>query len=160
VDATLRALCDWVEKWELRLTQVLVSALILIVFGQVISRYILHVEMLWSQEMSLFCFIWSSFLGAAIAIRRKAHFVFNFLPADMPLAQIASYAAMLLMAALFLVEGSFNCLAEWRRFSEPSGFRFTWFVLPIPLMGASMLLFLSESIRNDWVGRGRKEDRV
>ncbi|MBI5577850.1 MAG: TRAP transporter small permease [Deltaproteobacteria bacterium] len=160
MDTKLRVLCDWLEKWELRLAQVLVSALILIVFGQVISRYILHMEMLWSQEMSLFCFVWSSFLGAAIAVRRKTHFVFDFLPANMPLAQIASYAGMLIMATLFLLEGSFNCLAEWRRFSEPSGYRFTWFVLPIPLMGASMLLFLFEGIRKDWTGRRRREERV
>ena len=160
MEAKLRVLCDGVEKWELRLTQVLVGALILTVFGQVISRYILHVEMLWSQEMALFCFVWSSFLGAGIAVRRRIHFVFDFLPANMLLAQIASYAGMLGMAALFLVEGSFNCVAEWRRFSEPSGFRFTWFVLPIPVMGASMLLFLFESIRKDWAARARKEERV
>jgi TRAP-type transport system small permease protein len=158
VDAKLRDLCDCVEKWELHLIQVLVSALILIVFGQVISRYILHIEMLWSQEASLFCFIWSSFIGAGIAVRRKTHFVFDFLPADKPVAQIASYAGMLSIAFLFLVEGSLNCFEEWPRFSEPSGFRFTWFVLPIPIMGASMLLFLLEAIRKDWTSRGREEE--
>jgi TRAP-type C4-dicarboxylate transport system permease small subunit len=74
----------------------------------------------------------------------------------MPLAQIASYAGMLLVAGLFLIEGAANAVAEWRRFSEPSGFRFTWFVLPIPLMGGSMLLFLIEGIRQDWAARERK----
>jgi len=58
----LNRLSDWVEAAELRVAQVLVSALIAIVFGQVIARYILRVEMLWSQEASLFCFVWSSFL--------------------------------------------------------------------------------------------------
>ena len=160
MDTKLGALCDGIEKWELRLIQVLVSALIAIVFGQVISRYILHVEMLWSQEASLFCFIWSSFLGAGIAVRRRIHFVFDFLPADSPTAQISSYAGMLAMAALFFIEGFSNSIAEWPRFSEPSGFRFTWFVLPIPIMGASMLIFLVEGIRKDWRERCRKEERA
>jgi TRAP-type C4-dicarboxylate transport system permease small subunit len=57
---------------------------------------------------------------------------------------------MLAMAFLFFVEGLQNALAEWNRFSEPSGYRFTWFVLSIPVMGASMLLFLLEGILKDW----------
>jgi TRAP-type C4-dicarboxylate transport system permease small subunit len=143
-------LSDWVETVELRVAQVLVSALIAIVFGQVITRYILSVEMLWSQEASLFCFVWSSFLGAAIAVRRKSHFVFDLLSEERPLAKVVSYLGMLAMAFLFFVEGLQNALAEWNRFSEPSGYRFTWFVLSIPVMGASMLLFLLEGILKDW----------
>lgn len=142
-------LSDWVEAVELRLAQVLVSALIAVVFGQVIARYILSVEMLWSQEASLFCFVWSSFLGAGIAVRRKTHFVFDLLPKDRPVVKIISYAGMLAMASLLFVEGLLNALAEWNRFSEPSGYRFTWFVLSIPVMGASMILFLIEGILQD-----------
>jgi TRAP-type C4-dicarboxylate transport system permease small subunit len=153
--AFLKVLADWVEALELRFTQVLVAALIAVVFGQVIARYILKVEMLWSQEASLFCFIWSSFLGAAIAVRRKSHFVFDLLPPDQPAVRIVSIAGMLALALLCFAVGMENALAEWNRFSEPSGFRFIWFVLSIPIMGASMLLFLIEEIV---IGRGPKKE--
>jgi len=64
--------------------------------------------------------------------------------------KVVSYAGILALAFLFFLEGLQNALAEWNRFSEPSGYRFTWFVLSIPVMGASMLLFLLEGILREW----------
>ncbi len=41
---------------------------------QIIARFILHTPISWSEEMLTYSFVWSSFLGASLAIESLAHF--------------------------------------------------------------------------------------
>ena len=50
------------------------------VFIQVVMRYVFSMSFLWGEELSLFAFIWSVFLGAAVGVRRRIHLGFDFLP--------------------------------------------------------------------------------
>ena len=43
-------------------------------------RYVFSMSFLWGEELSLFAFIWSVFLGAAVGVRRHIHLGFDFLP--------------------------------------------------------------------------------
>jgi TRAP-type C4-dicarboxylate transport system permease small subunit len=48
-------------------------AIVVISFVAVISRYVLNDSLTWSEEMTRYMFIWIVFLGAAIAVRQRAH---------------------------------------------------------------------------------------
>ena len=54
-------------------TAVLLAAIALIVALEVVSRYILNVSLAWSEEIARHLFIWASFLGAGVALKRGAH---------------------------------------------------------------------------------------
>src|SRR3954470_19129311 len=51
----------------------LVVAEIVILFAGVISRYVLHSPLIWSDELASILFLWLAMLGAAVAFRRAEH---------------------------------------------------------------------------------------
>ena len=48
-----------------------------VVLLQVLMRYVFAYPNPWSEEVSRFCFIWMSLLGASLAVEHRAHFGFD-----------------------------------------------------------------------------------
>src|SRR6478609_1885069 len=51
----------------------LVAAEIVILFAGVVSRYVLHSPLVWSDELASILFLWLAMLGAVVAFRRAEH---------------------------------------------------------------------------------------
>lgn len=51
-----------------------------VVVLQVVNRLVLHLPLIWSEEIARFAFFWVVALGAAISVRRRRHFVLDILP--------------------------------------------------------------------------------
>jgi tripartite ATP-independent transporter DctM subunit len=51
----------------------LVVAEIVILFAGVVSRYVLHTPLIWSDELASILFLWLAMLGAVVAFRRSEH---------------------------------------------------------------------------------------
>nr|WP_314718737.1 TRAP transporter small permease [uncultured Fretibacterium sp.] len=51
----------------------LVGSMVVIVFAQVVFRFILRASLPWSEEASRYIMVWLSMLGAGIGLRRKGH---------------------------------------------------------------------------------------
>src|SRR5215467_7962607 len=51
----------------------LVVAEIVILFAGVVSRYVLHAPLIWSDELASILFLWLAMLGAVVAFRRYEH---------------------------------------------------------------------------------------
>lgn len=49
----------------------------LITFGNVFSRYVLHASWSFVEEITTNLFVWASFLGASVAVKRKGHLGFS-----------------------------------------------------------------------------------
>lgn len=56
---------------------VLFAALTAVVTLQVLTRFVLHLPFIWSEEVARFLFFWTVLLGAAISVRRRRHFVLD-----------------------------------------------------------------------------------
>ncbi len=56
-----------------RLLMILSGAIALVVFLQVVFRYLLHQPLFWSEELPRYLLIWMSFLAAALAQKHDAH---------------------------------------------------------------------------------------
>ncbi|QDL97486.1 TRAP transporter large permease subunit [Rhodopseudomonas palustris] len=52
---------------------VLVVVEIVVLFAGVVSRYVLHSPLIWSDELASILFLWLAMLGAAVAFRRGEH---------------------------------------------------------------------------------------
>jgi len=69
---------------EERIVAVLMCVMVLMVVGQVLSRYVLHVSLSHTEELVRYCFVWATFLGASAAVHRGKHLsiagAFTFLP--------------------------------------------------------------------------------
>ncbi|MBI2456019.1 MAG: TRAP transporter large permease subunit [candidate division NC10 bacterium] len=55
------------------LAGILTGVMTVVVFLQVLGRYVFQYPLPWSEELARYLFIWSSLLGAAIALHRGAH---------------------------------------------------------------------------------------
>lgn len=51
----------------------LLLAMVLMVFGNVVLRYAFNSGITVSEELSRYCFVWLTFLGAIVAMRENAH---------------------------------------------------------------------------------------
>ncbi|MBS0455075.1 MAG: TRAP transporter large permease subunit [Proteobacteria bacterium] len=106
-----RAGVDALDRWLGRLTEIpaalLVLADIVVLLAGVVSRYVFHAPLVWSDELAGILFLWMSMLGAVVALRRGEHmrmtaFVAKASPAARAfldvLALAASLAFLLLIA--------------------------------------------------------------
>jgi TRAP-type C4-dicarboxylate transport system permease small subunit len=57
----------------------ILSVMTLVVFLQVVFRYVLGRPLDWSEEMARYLFVWLSVLGAALGVQKGGHFGLDFL---------------------------------------------------------------------------------
>ena len=82
---------------------VLLVVMSVAVFAQVLFRYAMEIPLSWTEELSRYCLIWLTFIGASLALREKGHFALEFLIEKLPakprrLAELA----LLLVIEIFL----------------------------------------------------------
>ena len=83
-------------------------AMVVMVFGNVVLRYGFNSGITISDEMSRYCFIWLTYIGAMVAMREKGHLGVDTLVLRLPLMGkklcfFLSEVLMLLCNALFLL---------------------------------------------------------
>lgn len=52
---------------------------VLLIFAQVVMRYVFHNSLSWSEELARYLFLWQIWLGASYAVKRQAHLKISFL---------------------------------------------------------------------------------
>ncbi len=69
IDKTASAYCKLLEC----LLVVLLGAMVVMVFGNVVLRYVFNSGITVSEELSRWAFVWMTFLGAIVAIKEGGH---------------------------------------------------------------------------------------
>ena len=70
---TLDATIHWFFKSLELLIVLCMLAMVVMVFGNVVLRYAFNTGITISDEMSRYCFIWLTYIGAMVAMREKGH---------------------------------------------------------------------------------------
>jgi TRAP-type C4-dicarboxylate transport system permease small subunit len=74
----MRKISDFLNRiCEIALIVVL-AAMAVVVFLQVLFRYLLHLPLFWTEEFARYCLVWASLLGAAVALKRGEHIAVTF----------------------------------------------------------------------------------
>jgi TRAP-type C4-dicarboxylate transport system permease small subunit len=117
------------------------------VFLQVLIRFVFKYPLPWTEEVSRIAFVYTIFIGATIAVRRKAHLNIDFLLVILPpkIAQAVKLFGTLLVAV-------FLGFVTWQgiEFVRITGVQvtpvmqvpFRYLYLIIPSCGGLMLLYL------------------
>jgi len=71
---TLTKLDNALAKGEGAILIALVSVMTVVVFLQVVYRYVLMQPLHWSEEMARYLFVWLSILGASLGFQKRGHF--------------------------------------------------------------------------------------
>ncbi len=81
---------DSVFVWVLKLAMVLLLAMVLIVFLNVVLRYGFSSGIFWSEEISLVIVIWFTFIAMALGVKENLHINVDILPKKLPEAFFAT----------------------------------------------------------------------
>jgi TRAP-type C4-dicarboxylate transport system permease small subunit len=74
----MRATINWLDqKVEYVLNVLLYAYILIIVFLEVLARYVLHVSLVWAEETAVYAFIWLSYLSMARLARTRTHLAFT-----------------------------------------------------------------------------------
>lgn len=81
------------------------ATMVLINFGNVISRYFIHASWAFSEELMVILFVYNSFFGASLAYKRGSHLGFTVLTDLLPvkLKKIVVITIALLTAGLMIL---------------------------------------------------------
>jgi len=149
----LAKLNDGIEKLFLAVSVLLLIAFSSIVFIQIIFRNVFKIPMMWSIEVSLLCFFWAVFLGAAIGLRHRRHYTVELLPEKFVrtnlILDIISHFIVLLIIYVFVVHGYKFAAMGFSKMSTSIAMPQGYFFLSLPVGGAAMVLFTIELIGRD-----------
>lgn len=79
---------------------VFLAALTVVVFLQVLFRYVIHLPLFWTEETARYCLIWASMMGAGYALRQGQHIAVTFVVDRMPLGL---YRSAVRLSQLFVL---------------------------------------------------------
>ncbi|WZL72144.1 TRAP transporter small permease [Clostridiaceae bacterium 35-E11] len=101
----IQTLSDQLNKIVERIVALLLTIMSVVVFSQVVFRYIFRASLPWSEELARYILVWLTFLGASIGVKRNAHIgvevVVKFLPPL--LRKTTNMIAQTLSLAFFMV---------------------------------------------------------
>lgn len=147
----MRKFINYLEKVQLVLGSIFLVIFVIATLLQVTTRY-LGISATWTEELSVNTFIWSMFLGAAVMVREKQHFSFNFL-----VSYLSNKKASLLVIVQDIIIITFCILcfiysseitkifwnSKWITIPELKQ-GYVWLILPITF--GSMIVYLLEDI--------------
>ncbi|MFN3286090.1 MAG: TRAP transporter small permease [bacterium] len=143
---------ETVHRVASSLGAILLFAIFAVILAQVIFRYALGRPLVWTEEAARYLYIWTCYLGAAMALRRGTHVRIGVLVDRLPLpARAWVYRLGLLGTAAFLavlaVQGA--KLAWLSRTTLAITFPLPWSVIysGAVVSGSLMLLYTWDALR-------------
>ncbi|UPK36356.1 TRAP transporter small permease [Bradyrhizobium sp. 186] len=134
--------------WLLRaVIAVLLAAMVVLVFGNVVLRYGFNSGIAISEELSRWLFVWMVFLGAIIGMKEHAHLgVDSLVKVLPPFGRKACYGlshALMLYASVLLTEGSWKqTILNWDTVAPASGLSVGLFYAAGIVFGASSCVII------------------
>ena len=129
-----------------RVCIVLMAVLVADVFLGVWSRYVMRATFQWYDEVARLCFVWMIFLGAALAVRRRAHFRLHLLIDHFGVSarrrvDILVTLIVIAFAAVLVAGGIAIAPLARRQVTDALEISMLWFYGALPVGGALMILF-------------------
>lgn len=129
------------------LMAVLLAVMVVLVFGNVVLRYVFNSGITASEELSRWAFVWVTFLGAIVALKDKAHLgtdiVVSTLPRFAQLACLIVSRVLMLVLCGWVLHGSWQQLRiNWDVQAPVTGLSMGWFYAPGVIFSACGLVLL------------------
>ena len=124
----------------------LMVVLVADVFLGVFSRYVMRATFQWYDEVARLCFVWMIVLGAAVAVRRGAHFRLHLLidrfgPGARRRVDLAVTLIVIAFAGVLVAGGVAMLPIARRQVTDALEISMLWFYGALPVGGALMILF-------------------
>ena len=151
--AALRRVNSALEWLFLAIGAVLFAIYIAVVFAEVFARNYIGLSLIWADEVAVMCFVWSVFLGAAVAVRRQAHYVVDLVPdhyeRTQTLVKLAAKLLCVILIYVMIVGGMTFASMGFGRRSFALGLPMAYVFVAVPVSGIAMALFTVEIVVDD-----------
>ena len=150
----LKTLDENAERWALLVFYVILVATMVV---EVIRREAFAYSSIWGEEIVRYSFIYLAWIGAASAVRERAHIridvILHYLGARSKAAIYILGDLVMLAVALIALYWSFETVAvSWKFGSVSHGLRISmvWFLAAVPIGFALLVYRLLQSLRHDF----------
>jgi TRAP-type C4-dicarboxylate transport system permease small subunit len=152
---TLTKLDNSLAKAEAAVLITLVAVMTVVVFLQVVYRYVLTQPLHWSEELARYLFVWLSILGATLGLQKRGHFGLDFFYRMFPdkgrrILQFLIYLLMGSVILVILVQGIKLVQITVLQESPAMGISMGWAYGCLPVAAALMAIHLLVIFFKDW----------
>lgn len=159
----MRQLLNWIEHAINFIIALCVSGMTILIFTNVILRYVFHSGITWAEEMSRFMFIWMVFLGSILVLKDESHIGMEILVRRVP-EKIRRFLLMIgniiiLFISLVVLIGSWKMtLASIGGKAPATGLPLTLMYGIGIIMSVGMLLIAAMNLFKLWNPNNNKGD--
>lgn len=148
---------DKLLKGYLIVGSVAVLVLTFSTFVQVVTRYTFSSPPPWTEELARFMFVWSTFLGAAVALDKGLHAVITALEDKMPpcgrrILKIITTLLVLALSILICAESFRLCLSTMSRPSPVMKIPMAYVNVSLTFSGIGMVISSVDVLLGLWKG--------
>lgn len=134
----LKKINDYVMKFLSVFIAIIATVMVVVVFTNVVTRYVFRTTIPWSEELGRFLFIWVTFVGVVLANDKSEHMRLDFIVDQFKgktaeVINILAYAIVIVLLT-FLIHGSIRyTMTQWDWMSSALGVRhgIVYIVAPI-----------------------------
>jgi TRAP-type C4-dicarboxylate transport system permease small subunit len=124
------------------------AVMLVIIFSQVVSRYIFDWTPEWSEELARYLFVWVVFLGSALIMGESGHLAVQFVPNHFKGTAVGKGLEMVINLSgyvfilILLYQGAKMTRVMTFQISPGMEIPMSWVYAVIPISSALMLLYL------------------
>ncbi|MDR2520951.1 MAG: TRAP transporter small permease subunit [Spirochaetaceae bacterium] len=152
------------QKAQITVGGVFLGIFLVAVVVQIAARYA-GVSLIWTEDVSLYSFIWAVFMGAAAMVYERRHFAFTSL-SDFVRSPAGKFWVSIAISAIILIFSFFMLYYGIRIAKQFWNYR--WVTIPqfkrgpvwlcVPIAGATMTLYAAALILNDIAAFARRKN--
>ncbi len=163
----VKKVLDGVEKLLSFVVILLLAAMTVVIFYQVILRYVFQSANIWAEEFARYAFIWVTMFGAALCVRRGRHIridVFvNILPQKLQwILEIGMHLLVLVFLGVAVRQGIAICMKTGAQISSGLRLPMSFMYSSIPVASLLMMVFslerMGERFGQLFFKRGEEEE--
>jgi len=145
------------------LAAVLLASMTIIVFLQVLFRYVLNHPLDWSEELGSFAFVWMSLLGASIGLKRNEHprldLIVNLFPskAQRLIAGLYNLAILFLLVVLFIYGAKLTVTMK-SQLTAALQYSVSFVYAVLPISAAIMFIHLAIQTVRLFLGKNQEKE--
>ena len=130
---------------------ILLAIMTCLVFANVLTRYVIHYAIPWSEEISRFLQVWIVFIGGALVYRDDGHMGLDILVNVLP-KQVRRLLALIvdlgvLYVSFMMCKGGWKLTKSQLNWHAPaSGLSYSWLYVVIVISQVMMIIFCGTKI--------------
>jgi len=154
----LRKIIDSINKYLKYATIASMSIMLLIIFFQVIFRYVLHHSLTFSEELARYLFVYTVFFGTAVVARENGHIVMEVLTQKLKgkvakYIKIIAYICTLSFVIILFYNGIKMMILTSYQLSPALRISMSYVYFAIPaasfVMFCNILILISDTLHSD-----------